>query len=308
MSERLLVSEQEIKGQVREFYDSVGWKQIGDGIYQNARYEDLRPVSREYIRRCHLRVARFLPQSGKFLLDAGSGPIQYPQYLEYSRGFQYRVCLDISTRALKEARERIGNHGLYVVGDIAHLPFKEAAFDGIVSLHTVHHLPPQEHSDAFWEFFRALKPGGKTVVVYTWGDDSPLMRLLRKPIAWTTRLLQFATRIIFRADKAAIHRAQADSEAADLVQRPGTFTTKHNFPWVKETLGLLPGLEVRVWRSVSTPFLRAFIHRKLFGKYCLRLLYWLEERAPHFFGRVGQYPLICFNKNQTSDPSLVRFD
>ena len=76
----------EIKNQVREFYNSVGWKQIGDGVYQNARYEDLRPVSRDYIHRCHLRVSKFLPQSGKYLLDAGSGPIQYPEYLEYFGG------------------------------------------------------------------------------------------------------------------------------------------------------------------------------------------------------------------------------
>ena len=37
----------DVKREVREFYDSIGWQQIGDGIYQNARYEDLRPVVRE---------------------------------------------------------------------------------------------------------------------------------------------------------------------------------------------------------------------------------------------------------------------
>ena len=36
----------EIKRQVRDFYDSVGWKEIAEGLYQNARYEDLRPVMR----------------------------------------------------------------------------------------------------------------------------------------------------------------------------------------------------------------------------------------------------------------------
>ncbi|MEE9508339.1 MAG: methyltransferase domain-containing protein, partial [Anaerolineales bacterium] len=116
--------ETDIKREVREFYDSVGWKGIGQGLYQNARYEDLRPVSRNYIHRCHLRVKRFIPQRGEYLLDAGSGPIQYPEYLEYSKGFRYRVCLDISMLALKEARERIGEHGLFVQGDIANLPFK----------------------------------------------------------------------------------------------------------------------------------------------------------------------------------------
>ena len=67
-----------IKDQVREFYNQVGWQEVSEGLYQNARYEDLRPVAREYIHRCHLRVLRHLKSSGKYLLDAGSGPIQYP--------------------------------------------------------------------------------------------------------------------------------------------------------------------------------------------------------------------------------------
>ena len=46
-----------------QFYDQVGWQQVSEGQYQNARYEDLRPVSREYIHRCHLRVNRHLAAS-----------------------------------------------------------------------------------------------------------------------------------------------------------------------------------------------------------------------------------------------------
>ena len=101
--------DQNVKQDVRKFYDDIGWKEIGDGVYQNARYEDLRPVSWEYIHKCHLRVGRYLSQNGKFLLDAGSGPIQYPEYLQYSQGYQARVCADISIVALAEARQRIGD-------------------------------------------------------------------------------------------------------------------------------------------------------------------------------------------------------
>ena len=113
------------KEDVRHFYDQVGW-QLEDGEhYQNAHYEDLRPVSQEYIHRCHLRVNRHLKPNGKFLLDAGSGPIQYPEYLTYSEHYQYRVCADISIVALKEARKRTGAKGLMVVADVANLPFKQ---------------------------------------------------------------------------------------------------------------------------------------------------------------------------------------
>ena len=62
------------KQQVREFYDQIGWSQVGDGLYQNARYEDLRPVSREYIHNCHMRVKRHLAYrlGEKFLANARS--------------------------------------------------------------------------------------------------------------------------------------------------------------------------------------------------------------------------------------------
>ena len=40
---------QDNKQKVRKFYDEIGWSLEDSGFYQNARYEDLRPVSAEYI-------------------------------------------------------------------------------------------------------------------------------------------------------------------------------------------------------------------------------------------------------------------
>src|SRR5512140_792266 len=122
------------KQQVREFYDQIGWSQQADGLYQNARYEDLRPVSREYIHKCHLRVGRHLAPRGRFLLDAGSGPVQWPEYLTYSAEYDFRVCADISMTALCQARERLQERGLYVVADVANLPFAAGAFEAAVSM------------------------------------------------------------------------------------------------------------------------------------------------------------------------------
>jgi ubiquinone/menaquinone biosynthesis C-methylase UbiE len=171
------MSEENSKIYVREFYDRVGWQMVDENLYQNARYEDLRLVSSDYIHRCHMRVNRHLASEGRFLLDAGSGPVQYPEYLTYSEGYQGRVCMDISIVALKEARKRVGEHGRYVVGDIAHLPFKSNAFDAIVSLHTVHHVPMEDKLSAYDEMYRTLNPGKQMVVVNGW-TNSPLMNLL----------------------------------------------------------------------------------------------------------------------------------
>lgn len=290
-----LSAEANIKDQVRQFYDSVGWKTIGDGLYQNARYEDLRPVSQEYIHRCHLRVKRFLPQTGRYLLDAGSGPIQYPEYMEYSRGYDYRVCLDISFLALKEARDRLGKHGLYVQGDIANLPFKEGAFEGTVSLHTIHHLPSKEQRQAFFDLERVLKPGGLAAVVYSWGEHSQLMKLFRRPIAWSNRL---RGKQPTGKGSAIGERENTGNDEGNRKSIPpsATFTFKHDYRWIRSELLKLPGLEIRVWRTVSTAFLRAFIHTKLLGKVWLRFLYMLEELLPGLLGQVGQYPLILFGK------------
>src|SRR3989304_50241 len=164
-----LENEHEIQRQVREFYDRVGWKEISEGLYQNARYEDLRPVSREYIHRCHLRITRHLHPKGHFFLDAGSGPIQYPEYLDYSKGYQKRICADVSITALKAARERIGSQGSYVVSDVSRLPFVADAFAAVVSLHTIHHLPVSQHVQAYMELRRVLTPGRRAVVVNGWG-------------------------------------------------------------------------------------------------------------------------------------------
>ncbi len=277
------MSEQDIKQEVREFYDAVGWSQVGEGLYQNARYEDLRPVAREYIHNCHLRVLRHLPARGQYLLDAGCGPIQYPEYLEYSKGYQKRVCADISITALKEARARIGDHGLFVVADIAHLPFKAEAFDGLVTLHTIHHLPPQDHVPAYLGLHRVLAAGGRGVVVNGWGQ--PLLgRILEAPIR---------VRKWLRARK---RQQQGEDLPRRLAENTGTHIEKYNAGWLLRKLRPHMDVEIRVWRSVSVAVLRLYIHAHLGGRALLKGLYWLEERLPALLGRIGQYPLLVIKK------------
>ncbi len=276
----------DVKQQVRDFYNQVGWKEVGEGVYQNARYEDLRPVSREYIHRCHLRVARHLKPSGRFMLDAGSGPIQYPEYLAYSRGFQRRVCADISLVALQEARRRIGAHGLFVVADVASLPFKPECFEGVISLHTIHHLPAEEHARAYHELYRVLAPGASAVIVNGW-DSAPLQSLGKFLVKSARRLRTLKRRLAGQPTPGKVAREE---------EPIGTFVRKHNAPWLKQNVGRRIPLRIWVWRSVSVNFLRTFIHDGWGGRRLLRLLFWLEERFPHFLGENGQYPLIVMRK------------
>lgn len=284
----------EIKQEVRQFYDQVGWKQVSEDVYQNARYEDLRPVSREYIHRCHMRVAEHLDRSGHFLLDAGSGPIQYPEYLEYSRGYQYRVCADISITALREARNRIGDHGLYVVADIANMPFENDVFDGAVSLHTIHHLPEKEHLRAYKELYRTVKPE-KTVVVVNGWSQSILMDLADPLIRFSNRLRGLIRRTM-GVPMSGTKAKKATGQAGNAKSPKGTFTNKHDVDWMKSEIGAYMPVDILVWRSVSVRFMRSLIHPSTGGRWWLRFLFWLEELFPHFFGEKGKYPLIVIRK------------
>ncbi|MBX0321786.1 methyltransferase domain-containing protein [Halomicroarcula sp. F13] len=71
--------------------------------------------------------------------------------------------LDISREQLRKARERLPGARL-VQGDLAHLPFRDGAFDAVVSFHAVIHVPREEHAAVFAEFERVLQPGGHLLV------------------------------------------------------------------------------------------------------------------------------------------------
>lgn len=291
-----MASETEIKQQVRQFYDQVGWQEISEGCYQNATYEDLRLVAHQYIQRCHRRVLRHLRPTGRYLLDAGSGPIQYPEYLEYSQGYQRRVCADISNVALQEARKRIGEQGLFVVADIANLPFKKNAFDGVVSLHTIHHLPLEEHLQAYLELYRVLAPASNAVVVNGW--SKPPLTVV------TERLADLLDWLRGRKRRKKNQRQSPDENNTpgpndrrrDAAQPTRTFVRKHNAVWVQREVGSQIPLDIWVWRSVNVRFLRTFIHPRWAGALLLRILFWKEELFPHFLGKYGQYPLIVLKK------------
>jgi SAM-dependent methyltransferase len=287
--------ETDIKQQVKAFYDQVGWQEVGEGVYQNARYEDLRPVARDYIHRCHLRVLRHLKSAGRYLLDAGCGPIQYPEYLEYSRGYRRRVCADISITALKEARRRIGEHGLYVVCDVANLPFAGDVFEGTVSLHTIHHLPEGEHLRAYGELYRTLAPGCAATVVNGW-PGSRLMRWAEPFIRLSRRVRGAARRLLGRTKMPPEVEAEANTSHVAPGRPKGTFTSRHDAAWVRGEVGRRMEVEIWAWRSVSVRFMRALIHPWLGGRVWLRLLFGVEERYPHWFGENGQYPLIVIKK------------
>ncbi|HLX78425.1 MAG TPA: class I SAM-dependent methyltransferase, partial [Acidimicrobiales bacterium] len=172
----------DVEDQVRDFYDEQGWQEdstAGKATYADAQlWEDLRPCAVAYVSACRRKVLEFLPAQGERILDAGSGPIQYPEYLEYSAGFAKRVCVDLSERALAEARNKLGDRGDYVRASLLELPFPDGHFDAAVSLHTIYHIDADRQETAVRELIRVLRPGTSAVVVYA-NPDRLAARLKR---------------------------------------------------------------------------------------------------------------------------------
>jgi SAM-dependent methyltransferase len=204
--------------------------------------------------------------------------------------------------ALIEARKRIGAHGLFVVTDIANLPFKPGCFEGIVSLHTIHHLPLDEHAQAYAELYRLLAPGSSAVVVNGW-DSAPLVVLVNGLIRVAEWVYALKARLTgklvinnLRQNTSPLSVTENQQSTISNPQPTGTFVRKHNAAWLKKEIGSRMPVEIWTWRSVSVRFLRTLIHERWGGRILLRGLFWLEERFPHFCGKNGQYPLVVVRK------------
>jgi len=297
---------------VMRFYDEIGWQEVDESLYDDARrWEDLRPVSAEYLRNCHLRLGRRLPKTGAYLLDAASGPLQYPEYLTYSAGYDYRICADISLAALRGAQKKLGDKGIYLQCDVTCLPLKDCSVDGFVSLHTIYHVPAAKQLSAFLELYRVLKRQGKGVVVYYWGTGSPLMKLftIRTPVR---RLVKGALKRILPPSmieklKERSGRAPApddlsagapDPEAPTAPEpEPAPYFHAYDRAWYRREVASRCEVKIACWRSVSVPFLKRCIRKRLLGRQLLAVLFRLESAFPALFGRFAEYPMLLFAKH-----------
>ncbi|MCJ7625685.1 MAG: class I SAM-dependent methyltransferase, partial [Anaerolineaceae bacterium] len=216
--------------------------------------------------------------------------------LTYSEGYDFRVCLDISLTAVLEARKRIDQHGLYVIADVANLPFKIDVFDGLVSLHTLHHLPIEDQIKSYEEFFRVLAPEGSAVVVNGW-TNSTLMWMSMPLIVSMERIEGLIMKLLGRRHHNKSQEITETHLSSPSSEPKGTFVEKLNVRSLQYELSKKMNYKIFCWRSVSVRFLRAVIHSSLGGKYLLRLLFWMEEKLPGFFGEKGQYPLVVIWKS-----------
>jgi SAM-dependent methyltransferase len=73
------------------------------------------------------------------------------------------VGLDVSREQLRLAGERAPT-ARFVQGDMTALPLRDDSVDALTALHSVIHVPSDQHVDVYREFRRVLRDGGEAVV------------------------------------------------------------------------------------------------------------------------------------------------
>jgi len=277
---------------VQAFYDEFGWVRNSGGLFHDtAAFTETRHCARRYQLHCNRRILALLEQ-GDFLLDAASGAIPHPEYREHSRHYRTRICVDFSIRALREARTQIGDHGLFILGDITRLPLASDAIDAVISLHTVYHLPPEQQIKACDELMRVARPLAPVLVVYVW-SASPLMNL----IEWIRRLPRCARRVLhrLRGHPSGPPAAPDTSSSA----RPALFFHPCDHPWFSTHIATRHSVALGVWSAVTSEFQSRFFTDTFRGRLLSSLVTAFEDAFSCWCGRIGQYPIWKFSKPAT---------
>jgi ubiquinone/menaquinone biosynthesis C-methylase UbiE len=272
----LATKEGDAETRVTDFYGSIGWE-TNDEVTEDARlWEDLREHAASYVSRCRLRVLRHIPEHGRYLLDMASGPIQYPEYLEFSKNFEKRYCVDLSEKALDAARSRIGDHGVFLHGSFFDIDVDDNFFDCAVSLHTIYHMDRDRQEEAVRKLLRVTKVGKPVIVVYsnpfTVIDGFGIPRKIRRTIGrWV--------------------RPSRKSER-------GVYFHAHPLGWW-DRFSEVADVRILPWRAFAAHHQKRFFPDSPFGERMLDRLFRLEDRFPGLFVRLFQYPMIVLVKRSS---------
>ena len=152
---------------VHKFYNLIGWKKNNKHFKDAKISEDLRFYSREYVSKCRKRILRYIPRKGVNMLDFASGPIQYNEYLSYSKNYNYRHCVDFSKDAIKFAKLKLRQNGKFYCQDFLGIKFKNNYFDCILSLHTIYHINKLKQKKVIKKLLSISKKNTPIIIVYS---------------------------------------------------------------------------------------------------------------------------------------------
>lgn len=271
---------------VSKFYNTLGWE-TESGITEDAkRFEDLRKYAKEYVSKCRLRVLRHIPDNGLNILDMASGPIQYIEYLEYSKNFKKRYCVDLSSQALDDAKKKIGNHGEFLHGSFFDIPLDENFFDCAISLHTIYHIDKDKQEEAVLKLIHVTNPGKPIIIVYSNPNTFiPILELPFRLIGKVKRILKITNNALKQEDGLSL------------------YFFAHPIEWWNR-FSDVADVKLVPWRSFGSDTQKKIIPNNKLGKKMFDVLFNIEDRFPDFFVNHFQYPMIILTKRK-SDYSVV---
>jgi SAM-dependent methyltransferase len=275
------LDDQSDASQTRSFYEKEGWKRASDGVFGDTRaFMDTREVPLAFSRKCIRRLGTHFQRGGRFLLDAGSGPIAHDEYLEFGTHFDQRVCVDLSADALRVARSKLGARGIYLQADLTRLPIQTGSVDAVTCNHVIYQIPADQQAAVFKELWRVLKPGGVAVIVYWWRDT---------PLQW--RLERLARMFARRSEP------DEKDKPSSVASTPSHFP--HSLQWF-ETQDWPFRYKIEPFRVIGNPFMRSYVSDDWAGKLFLEGVYALQQIAPSYCGRYGQMPAIVLRKDDAA--------
>lgn len=134
-------------------------------------YDVFSPATNERLMDIVVRLSG-LPKGAR-IADLGCGSGVFSNVLR-QRGYNC-TGVDLSPALIRIAKEKYPGIE-FIEGDVEHLPFADASFDGVLLAGVVHHF--EEHSAFLAEVKRILKPGGK-FVAFDPNRMNPAMYLYR---------------------------------------------------------------------------------------------------------------------------------
>ncbi len=248
---------------VYKFYNEVGWTERKKDTNDAILFEDLRSSAKKYVSHSRSKINKYIANEGVHILDFASGPIQYKEYLKYSKNFEFRHCVDFSKKAISEAKKKIGKRGKYYNQDFLKINFKKNYFDTIISLHTIYHINKKKQAYVVKKLIKISKKNSPIIIVYS--NPDTLINIIKKKI--------------FKQK----HKKQK------------IYFYCHKLDWWKQ-FNKLAKVEIYPWRSFASQHQKKIFPNNSLGKLLFKILIFLEDTFPNFFVKYFQYPIIVLRK------------
>lgn len=147
----------------------------------------------------------FRNHSNVTYLHAGCGSAGSDRRIVYDKPLI--VLFDLSVEGLKLARRHgVHQRSAYVCGDLLHLPFKDAAFDGAWNLGVIEHFEAKSIRVIFAQLNRVLKLKGRCLLL--WPPIFGSSVLFLKCVSWLSKILLHRSKE-FYPDEVSLYRSRA---------------------------------------------------------------------------------------------------